>query len=276
MEGGIMRRILIACAVVPLLGGTVHAADGGGGNVLAGVNGTQIMAGVQFGAPPSAANGSCEWSPTLPRDAGDSTVEEVTKPIGNITYRLYDYTCDGREPPTTYHWIPEVSSETLANQASAVVYDNIPAPWGQFAPPARRGVVTLGTWFWVNPLMWVPIRATAWVPTPRGPLIVTTTATPKRLIFSPGDKHLGDGPVDCAGPGVPWIEAFGDRLPSPCMYTYRHSSVHHPSGAFPASLAVRWHVSYTSNMGASGSLGDVTVGAAHQMVVREIHGLVSR
>jgi hypothetical protein len=41
-------------------------------------------------------------------------------------------------------------------------------------------------------------------------------------------------------------------------------------------LAVRWHVSYTSNVGASGSLGDVTVSASHQMVIREIHGLISR
>jgi hypothetical protein len=107
-------------------------------------------------------------------------------------------------------------------------------------------------------------------------LIVTTTATPKRLIFDPGDGRLGDGPVDCAGPGIPWSDAFGDHLPSPCMVTYRHSSVHHPSGAFPAMLAVRWQVSDTSNVGVSGSLGDITVGASHQMVIREIHALVSR
>jgi hypothetical protein len=254
-----VRRILI---VIAMLGtaAPVRAADGDH-RVTAGVDGSRIMAGVQFGAPPTTDSSSCEWSPTLPRDAGNC---------------LYDHTCDDRDPPTTYHWIPEVSAETLAEQAESVVYDNIPAPWGNFAPPARRGIVALGTWFWVHPALWVPIRATAWIPTPRGPLIVTTTATPKRLIFDPGDGHLGDGPVDCAGPGIPWVEAFGDRLPSPCMVTYRHSSVHHPSGAFPASLAVRWHVTYTSNVGASGSLGDVTVGASHQMVVREIHGLVGR
>lgn len=268
-----MRRILIAAAVMLGLAAPVHAADGDH-RASAGVDGTQIMAGIQFGAPPSADSSPCEWSPTLPRDAGNQQAEEVVKTVGSVTYRLYDHTCDDRDPPTTYHWIPEVSAETLANTAEAVVYDNIPAPWGNFAPPARRGVVTLGTWFWVHPAMWVPIRATAWIPTPRGPLIVTTTATPKRLIFDPGDGHLGDGTVDCAGPGIPWIEAFGDRLPSPCMYTYRHTSSHHPSGAFPASLAVRWHVTYTSNVGASGSLGDVTVGASHQMVIREIHGLV--
>jgi len=270
-----VRRILIVLAAMLPLGEAALAADGTG-TVTSGVDGTQIIAGVQFGTPPSGTNDSCEWSPTLPRDAGSQTVDEVTRTIGAITYRLYDFTCEGREPPTTYHWIPEVSSTTLARHASAVVYDNIPAPWGQFAPPARRGVVALGTWFWVNPAMWVPVRATAWVPTPRGPLIVTTTATPKRLIFDPGDGAYGSGSVDCAGPGIAWIELFGDHLPSPCMYTYRHSSVRHPSGAFPATLGVQWHVSYTSNVGAAGSIGDVTVRASHQIVVREIHGLVSR
>jgi hypothetical protein len=270
-----VRRVLIVMALTLGIAGPIHAADGEQ-QVTAGVNGTTIMAGVQFGTPPTNDASSCEWSPTMPRDAGNQTVDEVVKTIGTITYRLYDYTCEGREPPTTYHWIPEVSTETLATQAKAVVYDNIPAPWGQFAPPARRGIVKLGTWFWVNPAMWLPVRVTAWIPTPRGPLIVTTTATPKRLIFDPGDGRLGDGPVDCAGPGIPWIEAFGDHLPSPCMYTYRHSSVRHPSGAFPATLAVRWHVSYSSNVGASGSLGDITVKASHQVVVREIHGLISK
>ena len=130
-----MRHILIVALVTSLVGTTAHASDHGG-TTTAGVEGTQIMAGVQFGSPPDYDRDACEWSPTLPRDAGNTMVEEVTRPIGATTYRLYDYTCEGREPPTTYHWIPEVSSTTLANQASAVVYDNIPAPWGEFAPPA--------------------------------------------------------------------------------------------------------------------------------------------
>lgn len=267
------RRLLLSATLLVVASGTptLRASDGGGSAVAA-VNGTQIMAGVHFGSPPGIGNSACEWSPVDTRDPGVDGFEEVRREVNDIDYRLYDHACpDGS---TAYHWVPQVGPTTLAHQASAVVYDNIPAPWGEFAPPARRGVVNLGTWFWVNPLMWVPVRATAWVPTPSGPLIVTTTATPKKLIFDPGE--LGSGPTECTGPGIPWVAAFGDRLPSPCMYTYRRSSAAMRERVFMATLSIRWHVTYASNTGIAGSLGDVTVGASHQMLIREIHGLVNR
>lgn len=273
------KRLFIASVILIAVNGTgaltgtgdVFATDGGG-SIVAGVDGTQIMAGVRFDSP--ASSSSCEWSPVDTRDPQIDGFEEVRRDANGISYRLYDRGC----PNDTgdYHWVPEVDPGTLAQQASSVVYDNIPAPWGEFAPPARRGVVNLGTWFWVNPMLWVPVRASAWVPTPSGPLIVTTTATPKKLIFDPGDGALGSGETECTGPGIPWIPAFGDHLPSPCMYTYRHSSARRSDNVFAATLSIRWHVTYSSNTGASGSLGDVTVGASHQMVVREIHGLVNR
>lgn len=244
-------------------------------DVSAGVDGSRVMAGVRWGSPPGSggSNDDCEWSVALPRDT-HSDADDVTKVVGSTTYRLYDYTCFDREPATTYHWIPEVSTSTLAQQASSVVYENIPAPWGNFAPPAHRGVVKLGTWIWVNPLMWIPIRATAWVPTPAGPIAVTTTATPKELIFDPGDGALGTGEVTCRGPGIPWVEAFGDSLPSPCMYTYQHASSRAENGMFRATVSIEWEVTWVSSLGARGSLGTVTLDAHHNMVVREIQGLV--
>ncbi len=244
-------------------------------DVSAGVDGSRVMAGVRWGSPPGSGSSDddCEWSVALPRDT-HSDADDVTKVVGSTTYRLYDYTCFDRDPATTYHWIPEVSTSTLAQQASSVVYENIPAPWGNFAPPAHRGVVKLGTWIWVNPLMWIPIRATAWVPTPAGPIAVTTTATPKELIFDPGDGALGTGEVTCRGPGIPWVEAFGDSLPSPCMYTYQHASSRAESGMFRATVSIEWEVTWVSSHGARGSLGTVTLDAHHNMVVREIQGLV--
>ena len=245
-------------------------------DVSAGVDGSRVMAGVRWGSPPGSggSDDDCEWSVALPRDT-HSDADDVTKIVESTTYRLYDYTCFDREPATTYHWIPEVSTTTLAQQASSVVYENIPAPWGNFAPPAHRGVVKLGTWIWVNPLMWIPIRATAWVPTPAGPIAVTTTATPKELIFDPGDGALGTGEVTCRGPGIPWVEAFGDSLPSPCMYTYQHASSRAENGMFRATVSIEWEVTWVSSLGARGSLGTVTLDAHHNMVVREIQGLVN-
>ena len=247
-------------------------------DISAAVNGSQIMAGVRVGTPPSTQNspGQCEWSPAIPRDAVAGSEGEVFKQIGPIRFQLYDYTCTDRDPATSFYWIPQVSTETLATEASSVLYDNIPAPWGEFAPPAHRGVVKVGLWFWVNPLIWIPISVTVWVPTPSGPISVTTTATPKKLKFQPGDGDLGSGEVECTGPGRWWLPIYGDSLESPCMYTYEHSSALHSSGAFPAKLGIQWRVTWRSNTGASGSLSDVTTDASHQIVVREIQALVTK
>jgi len=257
----------------------VHAGDsiGGSSTSSAGINGNQIMAGIQFGATPGSSDATedCEWSLAIPHDSHTGNQTMVQKVSGGMSYQLFEYTCLDRTPATTFHWIPQVSTTQLAQQAASVVYDNIPAPWGNFAPPAQRGVVKLGTWFWVNPLMWVPVSATAGVPTPAGYISVTTTATPKKLIFDPGDGSLGTGPVTCDGPGLPWIEIFGDRMNSKCMYTYSHSSSMHPSGVFPAKLSVQWHVSYTTNFGARGTIGDFTFAASHQLLVREVQALVT-
>ena len=275
-----IRRGLMTIIVMTGVFAPAHVRAGDAQNsssidVSAGVDGSRVMAGIRWGSPPGSggSDDDCEWSVALPRDT-HSDADDVTKVVGSTTYRLYDYTCFDRDPATTYHWIPEVSTTTLAQQASSVVYENIPAPWGNFAPPAHRGVVTLGTWIWVNPLLWIPIRATAWVPTPAGPVGVTTTATPKELIFDPGDGALGTGEVTCRGPGIPWIEAFGDSLPSPCMYTYRHASSMAEGGVFPAKVSIEWEVTWVSSLGARGSLGTVTLDAHHNMVVREIQGLV--
>ena len=274
-------KLTIATVVlfISALPSEVHAGDsiGGSSTSTAGITGNQIMAGIQYGATPgsSGASEDCEWSIAIPHDSHSGNGTAVQKVSGGMTYRLFEYTCLNRSPATTFHWIPQVSTAQLAQQATSVVYDNIPAPWGNFAPPAQRGVVKLGTWFWVNPLMWVPVSATAGVPTPAGYISVTTTATPKKLIFDPGDEALGSGPVTCDGPGLPWIEMFGDHMTSKCMNTYSHSSSMHPSGAFPAKLSVQWHITYTTNLGARGTVGDFTFAANHQIVVREVQALVT-
>ena len=249
-------------------------------DVSGSAHGDQIIAGIKYGAPPSGTSGSdteCEWSESMPRDASATGPgNAVTKQIGSTQYRLFDYTCPARDPATTYHWIPQVSTKQLAQHAASVVYDNLPAMWGNFAPPARRGFVDVGTWIWVNPLLWIPVAVTASIITPAGVISVTTKATPKKLIFDPGDGNLGTGPLTCKNPGLIWIPQFGDRLPSPCMYTYRHSSATQVSGLFESDVAVQWHVTWSTNLGASGTIGELTLHTSHQMNIREVQALVSR
>ena len=247
-------------------------------DISASIVGSRIMAGIQIGTPPGGSDSSgadCEWSPSIPYDATFGSGGPVFKVIGSIKYQLYDYTCQNRTPPTTYHWIPKLTTQTLATEASAIMYDNIPALLGEFAPPARRGVVNIGTWFWVNPIVWSALKMEVSAPIGETLVRVTVTATPTKLHFNPGDGNLGSGTVTCDGPGSWWFGFFGDYHESECMYTYRHSSAMHPSGAFPAQLGVEWHVEWKSNTGLSGSFGDHTYWSSHQMVVHEMQALVT-
>jgi len=38
---------------------------------------------------------------------------------------------------------------------------------------------------------------------------------------------------------------------------------------------VQWHITYTTNLGARGTVGDFTFAASHQIVVREVQALVT-
>jgi len=269
--------VAVHATQTPLIDGS--AINGSTIDVSGSARGDQIIAGVQYGAPPAGGGGAdpeCEWSESLPRDAsatGPGTA--VTKQIGSISYRLFDYTCPARDPMTTYHWLPQMSSGQLAEHAASIVYDNLPAMWGNFAPPARRGFVDVGTWIWVNPLLWIPVAVTASIITPAGIISVTTKATPKKLIFNPGDGDLGSGPLTCGNPGMIWMSQFGDFMPSSCMYTYRHSSSTQASGLFEADVAVQWHVTWSTNLGASGTIGELTLHTSHQMNIREVQALIS-
>lgn len=223
----------------------------------------------------SSGSDSCRWTPSLPRDSGQGqgAGDQVTKQIDSISFRLYDRECEGET--TTYYWIPEISNEKIARSAASVVYDLIPAPFGEFAPPARQGLINVGTWFWVEPAVWQPKSVTAWVPTPEGPVSVTTTATPTKLVFHPGDGFRGSGDKTCTGPGQKWISMMGDMLPSACMYSYRHSSAINSSGLFSASLSIIWRVAWRSSTGASGTLPNVITSSSHQMNIREFQALVT-
>ena len=273
-----VSSVVVHATQAPLIDGS--SVNSSTIDVSGSAHGDQIIAGIKYGAPPTVGSGTdteCEWSESMPRDASATGPgNAVTKQIGSTQYRLFDYTCPARDPATTYHWIPQVSTKQLAQHAASVVYDNLPAMWGNFAPPARRGFVDVGTWIWVNPLLWIPVSVTASIVTPAGIISVTTKATPKKLIFNPGDGNLGSGPLTCNNSGLIWILQFGDRMPSPCMYTYRHSSATQASGLFEAEVAVQWHVTWSTNLGASGTIGDLTLRTSHQMNIREVQALVSR
>lgn len=274
------RSVLTVVAVIVSSFGSVAHADLEGPVIVRDEYGAvvdrTIIAGILVGQDGTTGEpSSCEWSASVPRDSGQGqgAGTEVTKEVGLVSYRLYDRACSNEI--TTYHWIPEVSTETIARSAASIAYDLIPAPFGDFAPPAREGLINIGLWFWVQPAVWQPKSVTAWIPTPSGPISVTTTATPTKLNFHPGDGLFGYGKKTCVGPGIRWTTLIGDFLPSPCMYTYRHSSAIDSSGLFSASISIIWRVTWRSSTGASGTLPDVSTSSSHQMRIREFQALVT-
>lgn len=271
-RGGAVAAALVVALAVPSGASADDDWTSDDGAASAGTDGASISAGVRIGRADDDTG--CEWSPAIVRDPRAAVVGPSFRQVGRTRYQLYARECEGRVGEL--HWVPIVTTVEVARSARDAATESVPSPWGSFAPPASRGVVGLGTWIWVDAALWQPVSTTAWIPTPQGPLQVTTTASPVGIVFDPGDGVHGTGPVRCSGRGLTWHGAYGDSLPSPCMYTYRRSSAIAPGGAFRAALTVVWEVTYESNRGERGSLGTVQSVVRHAMVVREIQGLVTR
>jgi hypothetical protein len=118
--------------------------------------------------------------------------------------------------------------------------------------------------------VWKSVSVTAYIPTSAGPISVTTTATPTSLIYSPGD---GNNAVTCRGPGTPWSRSRGDNDISDCMYTYRSASHTRASGTYAANTAIKWSVTWRSNLGIGGVLPSIRTGIASPARVLELQAL---
>lgn len=259
--------IVFVC--VALLAGSVptravseHPSD-------AGVDGDHIFAGVSYTSYESYER--CEWVRPITIHQEGVSPSVITREWQGLTWSLY--TCQ-RDETSQFAWLPDISTEEVAESTRSVVRELIPMLTENFSPTPQRGVVKTPTWFWVNALLWRPVSVTARVPTPRGVLAVTTTATPETLEFSPGDG-IGDT-VECDGPGLPWTSFLSLVAQSECQYEYMVPSSTRSDGVFRARLDVVWKITYRTNFGVSGQLPDVRLGGSHSMRIRELQAVVRR
>lgn len=235
----------------------------------AGVDGDHIFAGVSYDAEHSLSR--CDWSLPVPTYGFGGRTGATTREWNGITWVLHQCTL---EASTQLVWIPEVSTETVAESTRDVVRDRVPTFDHNFSPPPQRGVVKTPTWFWVNPVLWQPVSVTARVPTPRGIVTMTTTATPESLEFDPGD---GSGETaECDGPGLPWLPIMPSSMESACAYEYEMPSSVRPNGTFRARLTVVWSVSWRTNVGTSGRLPDIRLGTPYDLRIRELQAIITR
>ena len=132
-----------------------------------------------------------------------------------------------------------------------------PLPDVAFSPPLEDPddflLVQLPAWIWVR--NWAEVTRTATA----GVVTATVTARPVRQVwdFRPrvADRETEGG---CGGPGTPYSPSNRPEAQSTeCRFTFRHSSAGEPGAAYEAHLTVIYEVSWTSNVGAGGSLGTV-------------------
>ena len=244
----------------------VLAEARGDGSVI----GDNIEAIVRFDAPPSNGSSECSWRPALMVSNGarptNGAISIRTK--NGVTESLYVRVCDGAL--SGYYWLRNDAAPRAAESASHKVSRLVNMLLTKTAPPMDKMVVNVGTWFWVPQSVWKPVSVTAFIPTSVGVITVTTTATPTKVIYAPGD---GSNEVSCVGPGLPWKESFGDRATSPCMYTYRSASHTRASQTFAARFGVQWKVTWRSNLGASGLLPSIRTSLGMKATVYELQAL---
>jgi len=266
------RRVLRAAAVAILAAtptATLLTGSAPTYATQAGVDGDHIFAGVSYEAEHSLSR--CEWSLPLPTYGLGGRTGATTREWNGITWVLHQCTID---ESVQLVWIPEVSTETVAESTRDVVRDRVPTFDHNFSPPRNRGVVKTPTWFWVNPVLWRPVSVTARLPTPRGIVTMTTTATPTSLEFDPGD---GSGQTaECEGPGLPWLPIMPTWVESDCAFEYETPSSVRPNGTFRARLNVVWSVTWRTNVGTSGRLPDIRIGTPYDLRIRELQAIITR
>ncbi len=257
-------------------GGTVNGTDPVSGLVYSGVT---VRSGGWNGPPSNCSY--LPWSAAL-LTAGVSH-PGISDTSGGVTFALYLKTCPG-DPwvpgfegrlAGTRVWVPIVPPATaLPRLAQEYIQRLAPKPAFASAPPDNTTYVKVRSWFWTT-TPFKPVVATASVPSGRGWLRATTTATPVGLTFTPGDGELGTGPTTCQGPGEPWRDGYDDTHPNTCVYAYLHSSAVAPDGErFHGTISINWHVTFRNSNGQSGDLGDFTTTTPVSMTVKEIHAVV--
>jgi hypothetical protein len=235
-----------------------HAGASGDGSVSDNI----LTAEVRFDSPPT--DSACVWEAV-------SGVQPITVTNGSVSHTetLVYQACDNRI--VSYHWIRNDAPGRVAESVRSRVSRAINMLLVRTAPSATDMVVNSDMWFWVPRSLWKPIRLTAWVVTPVGPISVTVTARPHQLSYTPGD---GNDTVRCVGPGRAWSARVRDTGESPCSYTYSSASHTRRSGTYSAQATITWNVSWTSNLGIGSPLPSVRTSLPITAHVKEVQVLL--
>lgn len=217
----------------------------------------------------SGGESDCRWEVVIEDDFEYAVYhDEGGAPQHSATGRWLQYICGGSGPVAVNgaFLIPEgglVDPEALAQDALASI--GIAAPGIRTSPEAGgRLYVRVPTWLWLEGDWWHEYSATA----STGRVTATVTARPVSTAWSLGDG----GSVECDGPGTAWRPGLAENA-TDCSYTYTTSSTGRPTSTFDLTASVEFEVTWTSNIGAGGTLPAISRGSSRTVEVGEIQAV---
>ncbi len=181
----------------------------------------------------------CRWRAVGGTDLNNGSIVQVSMTRNGKFYRLVQRQCTGGAPSSRSYWVSDEARQKVVRSYSDTARRSLPDLVYGTAPLRSHLVVNVGTWFWVSKALWREVIVRAVVPTPWGPLVVRTVATPDKIYLNPGD---GSPTIECDGPGRPWTIFHGDKTRSDCMHTFLHASDGRPGGVFKGRIGVEWTI----------------------------------
>ena len=216
----------------------------------------------------SSSVGTCVWKVAIEDDFYFELYSDTGTAQHSATGRWLEKVCEGLGivEVNGSNLIPEGGLVDLAALAqSALSSVAISGPGVRTSPDvANRLVVRVPTWLWLDAAWWHDYTAIA----SAGRVTTTVTARPASATWSLGDG----GAITCSGPGVAWRVGLPEDATS-CSHTYTTSSAGQPGGTFGLTATVRLEVTWTSNIGAGGTLPAITRSSARAVEVGEIQAV---
>jgi len=255
---------------------------GAAGSPGAAATGTPAVSGATSGSSNSSSTGggavdvpACTEQPMNPQPAADSIWWRGNSPADG---EIVQWVCTGGTTPETCTYCTDLTPHFAATGAAAAggaapppppdpavlaqqAYQQIPIPKPDIhlGPNPDLVAVNIPVWLWVSRAQVAPVTVTAGT--------VTVTATPALTSVSwsmgePADPDGGAGSVPavvCSGEGMYTAapEVVAPTVIPACGYSYQWRSLKSRTsgtGTWPVSASATWVITWTSNVGESGTI----------------------
>lgn len=251
---------------------TAHAGGGdGNGGATVGSGGITVTVGVP-GAPGGSGGGGGS-SPAPPcglEYISGTEMPSMDNPPSTQGYWVIN-TCTLGTDPKAVQWVPFTPGTAPAVASVAAQKALGKAAWPTikptFDPSPDRLLVNFPIWLHLSS-GWRQITAAATV----AGVTASVTAKPESVTWAMGDGSS----VTCRTAGTAYdahLSWSANVARRDCGYTFGQSSASQAAGRFTVQVTVHYGVTWTSNFGGGGSLGDYDRSASTSVAVGQVQSL---